>query len=110
MTTFYHHMVSFYLPRVKSPILENNEKLMRQMADPRFSRAIEFMQRDPAGCKEYYQKNDPKFYAELIQFFQENMKRIGGHMEKKSEAMKNEFSTGDASSAEEQKMREIMKR
>ena len=81
---------------------------MRQMADPRFTRAIEFMQRDPAGCKDYYQKHDPQFYAELIEFFQENMKRIGGHIEKRGEQM----GTGDSApvSGDEKKMQEIMKR
>ena len=72
------------------------------MADPRFARALEFMQKDPAGCKEYYQKHDPQFFAELIEFFQENMKRIGGHIEKKGEE---KVATDD-----ELKMQEIMKR
>ena len=40
---------------------------MKQMADPRFARAIEFMQRDPEGCKSYYMKNDPEslFYKKV---------------------------------------------
>ena len=56
---------------------------MKQMADPRFARAIEFMQRDPEGCKSYYMKNDPEFFKEFIEFFRQNMQRIAGHLEKK---------------------------
>ena len=56
---------------------------MKQMADPRFARAIEFMQRDPEGCKSYYMKNDPEFFKEFIDFFRQNMQRIAGHLEKK---------------------------
>jgi len=81
---------------------ENNEKLMRQMADPKFARAIEFMQKDPSGCKAYYEKNDPKFFAELVEFFQENMKRMGAHMEKRGGEQ--------VVSDDERRMQEIMKR
>ena len=69
-----------------SPIMDFSEtdaKLMKQMADPRFARAIEFMQRDPEGCKSYYMKNDPEFFKEFIEFFRQNMQRIAGHLEKK---------------------------
>jgi len=54
------------------------------MADPRFARCIDFMSRDPKGCKEFYMKNDPKFFADFMQFFGENMKRISTQMEKLS--------------------------
>jgi len=69
---------------------ESDEKLMKQMADPRFARAIEFMQRDPAACKEYYARHDPAFFADFIAFFQENMKRIGGHLESKQTETKSD--------------------
>lgn len=54
------------------------------MADPRFARAIDFMSRDPQGCKDFYMKSDPEFFAQFMTFFGENMKRIGGKMEKLS--------------------------
>lgn len=63
---------------------QNDKKLMEQMADPRFARAIDFMSRDPQGCKDFYMKSEPEFFAQFMTFFGENMKRIGGKMEKLS--------------------------
>ena len=123
---------------------------MRQMADPKFARAIEFMQRDPAACKEYYQKHDPKlgcpnsdtflisvsdwlfesfliffihhkfsnwkwtsnwkFFAEFIGFFQENMKRIAGHMDKRASQQNAQGDTNHLTSQDERKMKDIMSR
>ena len=84
--------------------LERDAKLMKQMADPRFSRAIEFMQRDPEGCKSYYMNHDPEFFKEFIEFFKKNMERIGSHIETKAD-QKPKQKTED-----EKKMEEILKR
>ena len=77
---------------------------MKQMADPRFARAIQFMQRDPAACKEYYMKNDPAFFKEFVEFFQKNMQRIGSHMENKAEQQV------PVKTEDEIRMEEILKR
>ena len=77
---------------------------MKQMADPRFGRAIQFMQRDPEGCKKYYMENDPEFFKEFIEFFKKNMERIGSHIESKAD-QKPKQKTED-----EKKMEEILKR
>jgi len=80
---------------------------MKQMADPRFARAIEFMQRDPEGCKSYYMKNDPEFFKEFIEFFRQNMQRIAGHLEKKEVSEPN---LTERKSPEDIKMQSILER
>jgi len=86
---------------------ETDEKLMKQMADPRFARAIEFMQRDPEGCKSYYMKHDPEFFKEFIEFFRQNMQRIAGHLEKKEVPEPN---LTERKSPEDIKMQSILER
>lgn len=86
---------------------ETDAKLMKQMADPKFGRAIEFMQRDPEGCKSYYMKNDPEFFKEFIEFFRQNMQRIAGHLEKKEVAEPN---LSERKSPEDIKMQSILER
>ena len=80
---------------------------MKQMADPRFARAIEFMQRDPEGCKSYYMKHDPEFFKEFIEFFRQNMQRIAGHLEKKEVPEPN---LTERKSPEDIKMQSILER
>jgi len=86
---------------------ETDAKLMKQMADPRFARAIEFMQRDPEGCKSYYMKHDPEFFKEFIEFFRQNMQRIAGHLEKKEVPEPN---ITERKSPEDIKMQSILER
>ena len=80
---------------------------MKQMSDPRFARAIEFMQRDPEGCKSYYMKHDPEFFKEFIEFFRQNMQRIAGHLEKKEVPEPN---ITERKSPEDIKMQSILER
>jgi len=54
--------------------LEGNKKLMRQLSDPRFSTAVEWMQKEPQKAMEYY-KND----KDITEFFKEFCKILGGH-------------------------------
>jgi len=91
---------------------EKDESLMKQMANPKFARAIEFMSRDPAACKDFYAKNDPEFFAEFIQFFGKNMERISGHMQNVSKDQQKESKAAitKVKSADEQKMEDILSR
>jgi len=91
---------------------EKDAKLMKQMSDPRFARAIEYMQRDPEGCKDFYMKNDPVFFKEFIDFFRQNMLRIAGHLDKKSEHIEkdNHFTARPVTNPEDIQMQAILER
>ena len=66
---------------------------MKQMADPRFARAIEFMQRDPKACQEFYAKTDPKFFNDFMETWhalRNDFKiNIASHMEQKGGMQEN---------------------
>nr|CAB3263090.1 uncharacterized protein LOC101242455 [Phallusia mammillata] len=54
--------------------LDGNEKLMKQMAEPRFNRALKWMENDPKGAMEAY-KDD----TEVMEFLTEFCKILGEH-------------------------------
>ena len=54
--------------------VEGNEALSRKLADPKFSRALQWMQSDPKAAKEYY-KND----KDVQEFFMDFYKILGQH-------------------------------
>ena len=54
--------------------IEGNEKLLRRLNDPKFSKAVEMMQKDPRAAMEYY-----KDQLDVQEFFQEFFKVLGAH-------------------------------
>ena len=83
---------------------------MKQMADPKFAKAIDFMSKDPAACKDYYMKHDPEFFQKFIEFFSANMKKISGQMEKLGLQENKEQPITKSKTKDEIKMEEILKR
>jgi len=91
---------------------DKKEKLLKQMTNPKFARAIDFMAKDPEGAKKYYMDHDRKWFEEeFIKFFGENMNMMGAHIEKASKrVVPQEIPITKAKSADEKKMEEILSR
>ncbi|XP_026691625.2 uncharacterized protein LOC101242455 [Ciona intestinalis] len=54
--------------------IESNDDLLKQLSDPKFNQAIQWMQKDPKGAMEYY-KDD----AQVQLFFKQFYKILGQH-------------------------------
>lgn len=60
--------------------IEGNEKLFKQLSSPKFSKAVDMMQKDPKAAMEYY-KDQP----DVQEFFKEFYKILGTHFTKLGE-------------------------
>ncbi|CAK8672931.1 unnamed protein product [Clavelina lepadiformis] len=89
--------------------IEGNEKLFKQLSDPKFSQAIDWMKRDPKSAMEYY-KND----QDVQDFFKQFYKILGNHFtqlgDKESAKQDNQvmMSSNQATSEDNKKMQKIL--
>ncbi|CBY35159.1 unnamed protein product [Oikopleura dioica] len=91
---------------------DKKEKLLKQMANPKFAKAIDFMAKDPEGGKKYYMDHDRKWFEEeFIKFFGDNMNMMGAHIDKAAKrVVPQEKPIKKAKSADERKMEDILSR
>lgn len=73
--------------------VESNEKLFKQLSDPKIARAVDMMQKDPKSAMEYY-KND----MEVQLFFKEFYKVLGSHFTKLGDKSESTGATTSVSS------------